>query len=314
MGWSGARWILTSSRIDRVMNNECSGINLQCPYGKLEASNLMSMFVDDSAQLCNTFKEPNTTILEQTTSNLQLYSDLVYTTGGKLAHDKCKFYYVNFFFDENDNAKMCSKQDLPTALLVVDAESNEAVSIKHLDVSDPHKTLGYYLSPAGCQEALYDVLYHFASKWASSVHGSHLTPNEINLSYHTVLLPQLTYRLAASSLSYIQCDNIMKIIYPRLLNTHGLPRSFPRHIASAPYTCVGLNIIHLYDLQGRENIKFLTLHTKRMDTTGKLMTIHMKCIQLIIGTKHPFQTLNFTQYSQLISHSWLKYIWEYLDK
>ena len=105
----------------------------------------MSMFVDDVAQLCNSFTHPNTSLIEQTTYNLQLHSDLVYTTGGKLAHDKCKFYYVQFYFDENGNAKIYDKKQRPTSLFVVDAETEEIVSIKHLD-NDPHKTLGYYFS------------------------------------------------------------------------------------------------------------------------------------------------------------------------
>ena len=34
MGWSGARWLLTSSTIDRVMNQECTGICLESPDHK----------------------------------------------------------------------------------------------------------------------------------------------------------------------------------------------------------------------------------------------------------------------------------------
>ena len=111
MGWSGARWLLTSSTIDRVMNNECTLIQLASSDNKIQVTKLMSMFVDDAAQLYNSFSPPQTSIMDQTTFNLQLHSDLVYTTGGKLAHDKCKFYYVQFYFDENGNAKMFDKKN-----------------------------------------------------------------------------------------------------------------------------------------------------------------------------------------------------------
>lgn len=80
----------------------------------------------------------------------------------------------------------------------------------------------------------------------------------------------------------------MKVIFPILINAYGFPISFPRDLATAPYMYGGLNIIHLYDLQGRENIKFLTLHIKRMDSTGKLIMINLKFIQLVIGTYDPF--------------------------
>ena len=124
MGWSGARWLLTSSTIDRIMTNECTGIHLERPDGKIVVNKLMSMFVDDSAQLCNSYPHPHKSIMEQTQSNLQLHSNIVFTTGGKLAHDKCKFYYVCFFFDENGEAKIHNKTSKPTNLLVVDSETH----------------------------------------------------------------------------------------------------------------------------------------------------------------------------------------------
>ena len=220
MGWSGARWLLTSSIIGRIMNSECKGVELTSPDGEIQVFALMSMFVDDAAQLYNSFQDTHTSIMEQTTFNLQLHSDLVHTTGGKLAHDKCKFYYVCFKFDTNGNAHICKKSENPPNLMVVDADTKDVVSTKHLDATIPHETLGYYLSPSGCQEALLDVLIHFATKWASSVKSSSLSPHEIILSYHTVLIPQMTYRLAASSLTYPQCDKVMKIIYPVLVNTY----------------------------------------------------------------------------------------------
>lgn len=98
----------------------------------------------------------------------------------------------------------------------------------------------------------------------------------------------------------------MKMIYLILINAHGLPKSSPRDIAVTPFMYGQLNIVHLYDLQGQENIKFLTLHIKRMDTTGKLMVIHMKYIQLIIGMSNPFPTLDFHKFGHLLLHSWLK--------
>ena len=314
MGWSGARWLLTSSTIDRIMNSECSGVQLSCPHGKANVSTLMRMFVDDAAQLCNSFTEPHSSIMEQTQSNLQLHSDLVNVTGGRLAHDKCKFYYIKFVFDRNGNARKLRKHENPTGLMVVDSETNEVVSIKHLDVTVPHKTLGYYLSPDGCQEALYDILFYFASKWASSIKNSSLRPNEIILSYYSVLIPQITYRLAAASLSFQQCDKIMEIIYPVLLNAHGLPISFPRDIAAAPFMYGGLNIVHLYDMQGKENIKFLTLHIKRMDTAGQLMLIHLKYTHVLVGMPDPFQKYNFEKSRLLVSNSWLANIWEYISQ
>ena len=103
----------------------------------------------------------------------------------------------------------------------------------------------------------------------------------------------------------------MKITLRILLNAHGFPTSFPRDLAAAPFTYGGLNIVHSHDLQGRENIKFLTLHVKRMDTTDKLMMINLKYIQMMIGTHQPFQHSDFNLCVHFLPKSWLKSIWEY---
>ena len=153
----------------------------------------------------------------------------------------------------------------------------------------------------------------YVNDWCAHIRTSKLFPNKIILSYFTVLVPQVTYRLAAASFTYAQCDDLMKKVFPILLNAYGFHRHFSRVMATAPFHYGGLNITHFYDIQGKQKIKFLTMHLKRNDTTGKLIKIVMQNIQMSVGSSTPFHHLEFHKYAHLIPDSWLKHIFEYLD-
>ena len=120
IGWSGARWTLTSSVIDKIMNERCKGLQFQSPRRDLKFSKLTHMFVDDLNQFCNTH-EIGSDIVKQTQHNVQLHSDLVFTSGGILALDKCKYYHADFFFDDKGESHMFDKDQLPSQMQIQSA-------------------------------------------------------------------------------------------------------------------------------------------------------------------------------------------------
>ena len=91
IAWAGARWLLTSSLIDRIMKRECNGISFCSPDGTTEVEKLTNMFVDDLNQYCNNPADGHT-MISQVQHNVQLHSDLAYTSSGCIALDKSKFF------------------------------------------------------------------------------------------------------------------------------------------------------------------------------------------------------------------------------
>ena len=131
------------------------------------------------------------------------------------------------------------------------------IKIEHISAHTPHETLGYVITPLGNNDSLYEIVEGHVNDWVASVQSSKLYPHEKILSYHTTLVPQVIYRLVGASFTFKQCDNLMKKIYPLMINAHGFHKSFSRAMASAPYTYAGLNITHFFDLQGQCKLKFL---------------------------------------------------------
>ena len=311
IGWSGARWTLTSSTIDRCMMNECRGLKLASPDNTVILNKLLSQFCDDLAQICNdTIDRP---LMEQTTHNVQLHTDLVNVTGGCLALDKCKFYHCVFSFDKNGVPHMRSKAQHPSELKILDPIDGNHIQIEQYEPHRTHKNLGYLLAPTGGQYDMFDLIFKCVKAWSAKVENSSLWEHEILLSYDTVLTPGVRYRLAATSLSFEQCDFMMKFIYPILLNAANLPATFPRCIAAAPSMYAGLQWEHFYDIQGKEKLKFFMLHIRREDTTGQLMYIALQNMQQMIGCEKPFYEYKYDDYAYLIPDSWLKHLCEYIS-
>ena len=133
------------------------------------------------------------------------------------------------------------------------------------------------------------------------------------LSYHAVLAPQVAYRLVGASFSYDECDELMKIIFPILINAHGFHRSFSRAMVTAPYTYAGLNITHLYDIQGQCKLRFFMLHMKRQDSIGTLLKIALRDMQQSTGFADPFYNRSFQTCDHLLPPLWTKHLLQFLD-
>lgn len=251
--------------------------------------------------------------MDQTTHNVQLHTNLVNVTGGCLALDKCKFYHCVFYFDDDGVPHMYSKDQYPSELSILDPIDGKYVSIEQYDPTRTHKNLGYLLAPTGCQYDMFDMIFKCVKEWCDKVEHSSLWQHEIILSYDSVLTPQVRYRLAATSLTFDQCNFMMKFIYPILLHAANLPSAFPRCIAAAPSLYAGLQWEHFYDIQGKEKLNFFMLHMKREDTKGQLMFIALQNMQQMIGCGAPFYEQNYDEYAYLIPDSWLKHLCEYVS-
>ena len=174
------------------------GFIVQSPDQSITTERLLGMFVDDTCQFCNVDLQ---NLLTQTSTNLQEHSDVVFTTGGLLALFKCVYYFVQYSFDENGKHTILSKDDNTKDLLVHMIDSDKMVRIDQLDPNNPHKNLGCFLCPTNNQSLTYEQLFESVTTWVNSILGSSLTSHDIIHAYNVNLLPNLIYRLAASSLS-----------------------------------------------------------------------------------------------------------------
>ena len=310
ISWAGSCWQFTATSIEKCLNHHCSGAILTNPTNTLTIKPFLKFFIDDTTKICN-YSTANRTLLEQTTFNMQKHSNYVSSTGGALALDKCRFYFIVFQFDEKHNPYILDMEENPGILQIRDPLTGQLSQIKRVEYNAARKSLGCFVSPSHNQIPQLEALKIIVLEWKQSMNHSSLTPQLIIQAYNTILKPQIVYRLSTTSLSFEQCDELMKLIRPILLNAHRTHKNFPKSILEAPSLYAGYNLTHFYDVQGHEKLKFFTYHMRLQDETGQTILLSLQYTQLMLGMQQTCFQLPYDTFHQLVDSTWLSNLWEY---
>ena len=312
ISWAGSCWQFTATSIENCLKKTCCGAVIQSPNNSVTISPFLKFFIDDTTKICNWTRDLPS-ILHQTNYNMQKHFNYVISTGGTLALDKCRFYYITFAFDDNHEPYILTIEENPGALEVFDMISKSMKTIRRVEATEARKTLGCFVSPSHNQEPQFHDLRKKILEWKQSVTFSSLSPFLILKAYETILKPKLVYRLSTTSLSFQQCDDLMKLIRPTILHAHHTHRNFPKSILESSSLYAGFDFVHLYDLQGFEKLKFFSYHLRQMDDTGTEMLISLQYSQLSIGIQTSFYNLPHEEYSYLTDTTWCTHLWEYIS-
>ena len=312
--WAGSCWQFTATTIANMLSKTCKGAQFTNPSRDLQVSRIIEFFIDDTKKICNTTSSPHKTILEQSVHNMQQHTNLVLSTGGTLALDKCKFYYIKFSFNSNGDPYILPIQDSPGEMNIYNEFSSRSTRIKRMAHEEAHRTLGYFISPSGSSSTQAKVLYDITKEWVTKVSVSNLRGYNVIKAYQSILCPKLTYRFAAMCLSYKECDKLNKITNPVILNAYGIQQHFPRSILESDDEYAGLKTPHFYDLHCIEKLKFFKHHVYQMDYTGKMMVISLQHTQLELGKSESFLNLNYDHYKSLVTSTWSTHLWQYISE
>ena len=312
ISWAGSCWQFTATSIENCLRKHCKGATLVNPEGDISVEQFMKFFIDDTTKICNT-TDKNRTLLEQTTHNMQKHSNFILSTGGSLALDKCRFFLINFKFDQNHDPQILTSDELTGELTITNIITGNSHVIKRVDSHEARKTLGCFVSPSHNQKPQLEALKQIILAWKHSMTFSSLSNELILQAYETVLKPKIVYRLSTTSLSFDQCETLVKIIRPLILHAHRAHQTFPKVILEAPSIYAGFNFEHFYDTQGYEKLKFFKYHMQMQDPTGEVMLLSLQYTQMMLGIEELFFNTSFDNYSFLVDKTWLTHLWEFLD-
>ena len=91
------------------------------------------------------------------THDSQLWSDLLWKTGGALELPKCLYHYWNYQFAESGRPLLQEGQVGPN-VEVLTGDRSRVETVPSCSAYKGYKTLGYYKSPCGSQNKQYEVL------------------------------------------------------------------------------------------------------------------------------------------------------------
>ena len=313
IGWSGQACAASLNSVARAMSNFTHGLHYSSPDGNIIVNTAGDCFVDDTELGTNLSAiPPDSDLLTEAFNTDQKHSLYWFTTGGLNANDKGSWYYISFHF-QNGIPSFCSISDSPAELLTQPKFDSTPLCTPRLDFHQPHKTLGCLVSPNMDPKPQYEALAKIATCWVRKVTSSSLTPQDRLRSYHSILTPQLSYRLSLTCFTYEDCNNLMKIITPTILHASHFHRHFSRTLTHAPDQYGGLRIPHCFYTLIQSKSKLFTYHCQRNDKTGKLLRISIDFSQLQCGLPTPFYNLPYSQWETLITPSWFTHLWSLLS-
>ena len=314
IGWSGQACCASLNTVAKAMQSTCHSLSYTSPTRSIQVTTTGDCFVDDTELGINFEACPQrTSILAAAQQTDQAHTYFWNTTGGKVACDKGSWYYVDFVFISGKPV-MIKRDFLPGELQTHPSFTLPPVTVPRLDIMQAHKTLGCLVAANGSQEPQFQELVRLSKKWASTNRTSGLLAKDILLSYYSRLHPQLTYRFSTSNLSHSQCETLMRIILPVLINAHHIQRHFKYSLAMAPPRYGGLNLTHhFYTLLFLKLQKFI-YHIRQKDKSGKLLSISLETTQLQLGTSTPFFSIPHSTWSHLVTHTWSTHLFYILEK
>jgi hypothetical protein len=197
-GNSPCIWLFISSTLFDIHKEKAYGAHFISPDGHYRVEFSMVGFVDDSTGTCNDFQPqseaPLSELMQRMEYDAQLWSNILYCTGGKLELPKCSFHVLSFQFRPNGKP-VPILDNYPNKIHITDMETQESIPILSKRPFETHKTLGHFKSPTSNQrQALHDIQTK-AERLALLISMSPINRQGAALAYHTVYLPTIQYTL-----------------------------------------------------------------------------------------------------------------------
>ena len=268
-------------------------------------------FVDDT-DIIHANDDPQidtATVIAEAQQGLSLWSDMLHATGGALAPEKSYWYLIEIK-RKNGKWQYVSQADQPGDLYL----QNGAYKIKRQEPHQANEALGIQVRPDGSMADEVRYLRQKATSWAEMVRTKHISQHEAWYCLNSTIMNTISYPLTATSMTYAECDSIMKPILKTILPKAKIQRNLPRKLLYGPRKYQGLNLHHPYWTQLIKHLHCLMTHCARDSPTQDLLQENIELVQLHVGSDQPFWTLPFALYGPLAPSGWIKNTWEALDQ
>jgi hypothetical protein len=305
-------WILCFIIIAEVMSTQPK-ILLQNPSSSITLSNHGDAFVDDS-YLASSSSDPSSPV-ESTLNNLCSLSQTwtLFTTEGAINLQKSCWVLMAWRWHKG-YALLLPPSLHNHTLLTEGYNVTSPINVPQVSPYESYCTLGAYLSPLGGQIKACKVLRSHSLVYATRIQSSTIQKEAALWSYLLYLLPKVLFPLMAMTFSDMQCAQIQAPALRAVLRKLHLNRNTARTIIHGPLLYGGMNLPHLYTLQGLYQLKFLLGHLRAQDKTCKLLLISHRSLPLLIGISSNFLNSTNSRCHFLACPMWFTSVWKFMSK
>jgi hypothetical protein len=315
-GNSPAIWCIVSSVLFACHQDQGHGAYFCTPDKQMSVSLSMIGFVDDSTGQVNEFEldtQPTPEFLRKIMqTDAQLWSDLLWLSGGLLELGKCSFHQIHFDF-EADGRPLMRAGTYGDPLLVQDALTSSSVIIPAKSAFQTHKTLGHHKAPAGKNITQLRILQANSDVFSKLVATSPCNRTDSWFFYTAIYLKSIGYVLPNCFYEERDLLKVQKSALRAFLAKCGFNRNTQRTIVFAPIRFGGCGFFPLFLIQGEGQILQFLTHWRTDTTAGNLLRISISWVQLHLGISWFFLADTTTPLPH-IPGRWLKSLRDFLSR
>jgi hypothetical protein len=221
-------WANNCSIYFDVFNSHCHGARYSDSREINQVRLGMIGFVDDNRCQVNGTHRDREQIIIKATHDAQLWSDILWASGGALEHNKCGYYWRQSVFDRNGAPNFRTGTFGPQ-IRVNDGEDNP-VSLQQIPAYKAYKTLGTFQCVGSNQAAQYQALMDKAIKITRTLSLSACKGAAAKAYYDMVFCKSIGYPLTVSRLTEGQINAIQQPMINLILNRMGYSKKLARFI------------------------------------------------------------------------------------
>jgi hypothetical protein len=240
------------------------------------------------------------------------WENLLIATGGALQPNKCFYSIISFKWNNGEwrYAKNSTRDDLR---ITVPLPNGSSKLISHKKVSQAEKTLGAMTSPDGDSTASIALMQEKVQHWINAVCNGHLHQQKVWFSLKVQFWPRVGYGLCSSTATLDKLENVLHWQYYQISPLGGVVRTITVASRTIDVGFFGMGLPNLGIEALVATTNKLLMHYGCNTATKKLLQMSYSLFFVEAGLS--FQPLqeSYAQYGSLVTHSWVKMLWEKLS-
>ena len=243
----------------------------------------------------------------------QHYERLLWSTGGALNIGKCSWNLISWRW-KNGRAKLATIEQAPAALRLTAGMSLQKETVPRLQPTETYRTLGVFLNGKGCMKRPLAIQRGRSAEFAGKIGPVHMNAVTAYFAYMLYFCPKIGYALPVSTFTFRECGYIQAPALMAILPKLKINRNTARAIIHGPQKFGGIQLRHAYAEQGHGQLRLFLGHLRNRDHTGELIHVSLSFLQITVGSTRLCLNLPFKYYAKWVENSWLKSLWEFLDR
>lgn len=270
------------------------------------------IYVDDTDLLHIDLDEQET--LEETHWALQesmiSWGRLLLASGGSLKPEKCFAYLWDFDYSDDGEWAYSAEAEDEKYDLIIPLTDGGSSSIERLGVDDARKTLGYWTTPSGNAEVSIQRMKEGAQGWIDKAKEGGLHRRYIWKMMDIQLWPRIGFGMCNNLASLPTLQTCLLKEYYNLLPLGGVVRSAPKGLRQLAPGFYGVGCPHPAIECVIAQLNKLLMHYGCSSGLALQLQTSMEYMIIELGMSGQPFLVNFEKFGDLVTHCWMKTVWE----